>query len=50
MKRKPIDYYDCRIEKLKATIKRLIAEKRLAILYERENSIKMADKGGRNEK
>ncbi|MHC4310000.1 MAG: hypothetical protein ACYSSN_08660 [Planctomycetota bacterium] len=36
MKRKPIDYYDRRIEKLKATIRRLQAEKRVAILLQLE--------------
>jgi len=41
---KTIEYYDSRIAKLKATIKRLIAEKRLAILRQRENLI--INKGG----
>ena len=39
MKIKPIDYYNYRIEKLKATIKRLQAEKRIAILRKRETEI-----------
>jgi len=39
MKYKSIDYYDVRIAKLKARIKRLIAERRLAVLYQREKSI-----------
>ncbi len=47
MKRKPIDYYDNKITALKATIKRLIAEKRLAILYERERFVK-TNKGVNN--
>lgn len=47
MKRKPIDYYNCRIEKLKATIKRLQAEKRIAILRQREKEIAvLVAKGG----
>ena len=46
--RKSIEYYDRRIEKLKATIKRLMAEKRLVILYEREKAIKTDNKGGGN--
>jgi hypothetical protein len=44
--RKSIEYYDIKIAKLKATIKRLIAEKRLAILYQREKHI--GSKGGYN--
>ena len=47
MKRKSINYYNCRIEKLKATIKRLQAEKRLEILRQREKKIAM--KGEKNE-
>jgi hypothetical protein len=48
MKRKSIDYYDCRIEKLKATIKRLMAEKRVVILRSREKELaaKGRDKRG----
>lgn len=48
--RKSIEYYDRRIEQLKATIKRLMAEKRLAILYEREKAIKTDNKGGHDER
>lgn len=49
MKRKSIDYYDCRIEKLKATIKGLMAEKRVVILRncEKELAAKGKDKRGR---
>ena len=51
MKRKPIDYYNCRIEKLKATIKRLQAEKRIAILRQREKELSAltGQQGGDNE-
>jgi hypothetical protein len=39
MRRRPVDYYDSRIEKLKAAVKRLQAEKRIAILRQRENEL-----------
>jgi hypothetical protein len=45
MLRKP-DYYDVRIARLKATIRRLLAEKRLVILREREKQL--AGMGGSN--
>jgi len=38
MLRKP-EYYDVRIAKLKATIKRLLAEKRVVILRKREKEL-----------
>jgi len=37
--RKPITYFDNRIAKLKATIKRLEAERRVAILHKREKEL-----------
>ncbi len=43
MRIRSVEYYDCRIEKLKATIKRLQAEKRIAILRQREREL--ASKG-----
>ena len=38
MLRKP-EYYDVRIAKLKATIKRLLAEKRVVVLRNREKKL-----------
>ena len=49
---KTIDYFDNRIESLKATIKRLQAERRIAILRQRERFLKQKAnkkrKGGTN--
>jgi len=47
--KKTVDYYDTRIAQLKATIKRLIAEKRLVILFEREKLIKAGSRTSGNE-
>ena len=45
---KTIDFYDKRIAKLKATIKRLLAEKRVIILRNREKKLSaLTDKRGR---
>ena len=47
MKTKPVTYYNRKIEALKATIRRLNAEKRIAILKEKELALKkLATKGG----
>jgi uncharacterized small protein (DUF1192 family) len=43
---KTVDYYNSRIETLKATIRRLTAEKRIAILRERERTLKSQTKQG----
>jgi len=43
---KMVDYYNTKIEALKATIKRLNAEKRVTILRERERTLKAQTKRG----
>ncbi|MGD1042172.1 MAG: hypothetical protein ABR913_03805 [Sedimentisphaerales bacterium] len=43
---KNIEYYNTRIEVLKATIRRLTAEKRIAILRERERTLKSQARQG----